>query len=94
MPVAESMACGLPVIASRAAGVAELITTGCDGFVLEDSRDSDTLAGVIRQLVAEPALCDRLGEAAAQTARQCNWERNTQQTRELFERTMRFKHAR
>jgi glycosyltransferase involved in cell wall biosynthesis len=94
MPVAESMACGLPVIASRAAGVAELITPGCDGFVLEDSRDSDTLAGMIRQLVAEPALCDRLGEAAAQTARQCNWERNTQQTRELFERTMRFKHAR
>ncbi len=94
MPVAESMACGLPVIASRTAGVAELITTGCDGFVLEDARDSDALAGMIRQFVAEPELCDRLGEAAAQTAHQCSWERNTQQTREFFDRAWRFKQAR
>jgi len=94
MPVAESMACGLPVIASREAGVAELITPGCDGFVLEDPRDSATLAGMIRQFVAAPELCDRLGEAAARTARQCNWERNAQHTREFFERAWRFKQAR
>ena len=94
MPVAESMACGLPVIASRGAGVAELITTGCDGLVLEDPGDSATLAGMIGQLVADPEFCLRLGEAAAQTARQCNWERNAQQMRELFERAWRFKQVR
>ncbi len=94
MPVAESMACGLPVIASRDAGVAELITAGRDGLVLEDPADSATLAGMIRQLVLDPGLGRRLGEAAAQTARQCNWERNAQQMRELFEQAWRFKQVR
>ena len=38
LPPAEAMACGLPVITSRAAGVSELIHSGEDGFVLEDHR--------------------------------------------------------
>ncbi len=95
MPVAESMACGLPVVASRGAGVSELITTGCDGLVLEDPGDSVTLARMIRQLVLDPGLRSRLGEVAAQTAaRECSFERNAQQMRELFERAWRFKQAR
>ena len=94
LPVAESMACGVPVIASRSAGVAEIITPGCDGFVLEDPADSVTLAGLIRQLAADPELCRRLGEAAAQTARKYSWDRNAQQTRELFERAWRTKSSR
>ena len=94
LPVAESMACGLPVIASRNAGVAEIITPGRDGFVLEDPTDSAPLADMIRQLVADPQLCRRMGEAAAQTARQFSWDRNAQQTRELFERARQAKSAR
>jgi len=35
-----------------------------------------------------------LGEAAALTTRQCNWERNAQHMREFFERAWRFKQAR
>ncbi len=93
MPVAEAMACGLPVIASRGAGVSELITPGRDGLVLEDPGDSATLAAMIRQFVGQPGLCCRLGEAAAETVRQYGWEHNAQQTRELFERAWNRKSA-
>jgi len=93
LPVAESMACGMPVIASRSAGVAEIITPGCDGLVLDDPADSAALAGMIRQLADDPELCSRLGEAAAQTASKYSWDRNAQQTADLFERARRAKNA-
>jgi len=88
-PPAESMACGLPVITSRNNGGAEIITHGQDGFILEDPEDSASLAKLIGQLSADPALCRRLGQAAAQTARRLTWEHNAQQMRELFERARR-----
>jgi UDP-glucose:(heptosyl)LPS alpha-1,3-glucosyltransferase len=85
-PPAESMACGLPVITSRNNGGAEIITQGHDGFVLEDPMDSAGLAQLLGRLTAEPALCRRLGEAAAQTTLQYTWEQNARQMQELFER--------
>jgi glycosyltransferase involved in cell wall biosynthesis len=88
------MACGMPVIVSRAAGVSEIITHGKDGLVLEDPTDAATLAQVIRQLCDEPEFCDRLGREAAVTARAYTWEQNAQQMRELFERVMAQKRIR
>jgi UDP-glucose:(heptosyl)LPS alpha-1,3-glucosyltransferase len=85
-PPAEAMACGLPVITSRTNGGSEMITHGCDGLVLEDPADFMGLAEMIQRLVGDAALRDRLGAAAAETARQYTWERNAQQMRELFER--------
>jgi glycosyltransferase involved in cell wall biosynthesis len=41
---------------------------------------------MIRRLANDAALCNRLGTAAAEAARQYTWERNAQQMRELFER--------
>jgi glycosyltransferase involved in cell wall biosynthesis len=93
-PPAEAMACGLPVIVSRQMGVAEIITHGHDGFILDDPVDSAGLAKRIGQLASDPALCRRLGEAAAETARGLTWEQNARQMRELFERSCRPNGAR
>jgi UDP-glucose:(heptosyl)LPS alpha-1,3-glucosyltransferase len=84
-PPAEAMACGLPVITSRKNGGSEMIRHGCDGLVLEDPVDFMGLAEMIRRLADDAALCNRLGTAAAEAARQYTWERNAQQMRELFE---------
>jgi UDP-glucose:(heptosyl)LPS alpha-1,3-glucosyltransferase len=84
-PPAEAMACGLPVITSRTNGGSEMITHGCDGLVLEDPVDFMGLAEMIRRLADDAALCNQLGTAAAEAARQYTWERNAQQMRELFE---------
>ncbi len=73
LPVLEAMACGLPVVVSRAAGVAELVTHGEDGLILENPEDSTTLASWLGWLLGDPQLCARLGERAAQTAACYTW---------------------
>lgn len=64
MPVAEAMACGLPVITS-AAGVSEIVTNGVDGLILEDPRDAAGLAAMIRRLHEDKKFRDRLGERSS-----------------------------
>ena len=93
LPPAESMACGLPAITSRNTGCAEIITHGRDGFVLEDPTDAATLAQMICRLLNDPALCQSVGAAGAETALQYTWERNAQQMQELFERAYALKEA-
>jgi glycosyltransferase involved in cell wall biosynthesis len=85
LPVAEAMACGLPVITSRFAGVSELIQNETDGYVLADPSDSDALTEVLRRLHADPDLRVRTGEAAAVAAQQWTWERNAVRTWELLQ---------
>jgi UDP-glucose:(heptosyl)LPS alpha-1,3-glucosyltransferase len=84
-PPAEAMACGLPVITSRQNGGSEIITHGCDGMILENAADSKALAHMLRMLVNDSALCDRLGAAAAETARRYTWELHAQKMREFLE---------
>jgi glycosyltransferase involved in cell wall biosynthesis len=91
MPPAEAMACGMPAIVSAAAGVSEIITDGVDGLILADPKDARSLAGMIRRLHADKPFRNRLGEAAAQTARQYTWERNGQELAAIFEDVLRRK---
>ena len=84
LPVAEAMACGLPVITSRYAGVAEYLHDGVDGFVLTHPRDSQSLAARIEQLQTQPELCRRLGEAATKTSLEWNWDRSAAALWELL----------
>lgn len=76
LPIAEAMACGLPVITSCSAGVAELIRNGVDGFILEKPRDAKELADIIQRLFADAELRTKIGEAAASVAHEWTWDRN------------------
>jgi UDP-glucose:(heptosyl)LPS alpha-1,3-glucosyltransferase len=85
LPVAEAMACGLPVITSPFAGIAELVESGVDGFVLRDPKDSVELALVLEELFRDPARRQRVGEAAARKALEWTWDRNAAAIWELLE---------
>ncbi|WEK03737.1 MAG: glycosyltransferase [Candidatus Devosia phytovorans] len=61
----EAMASGRPVIASRVAGVQELVQDGIAGFTVPPG-DVTTLAQRIEQLITDPALCARMGHAGRQ----------------------------
>lgn len=76
LPVAEAMACGLPVITSVSAGVADYIHDGVDGFVLGDPRNAKALAQLIDRLQRQPDLRAKLGEAAFKTIQEWDWNRN------------------
>lgn len=85
LPPLEAMACGVPVIVSRQAGVSEVITHGADGLVLEDPKDADVLASMIRDLYSDVALRQRLGKNASSTALKYTWDRNAEQLRAVIE---------
>jgi glycosyltransferase involved in cell wall biosynthesis len=87
LPVAEAMACGLPVITSLHAGVADLFRDGMDGFILRQVDDFQGLAGTIQQLHADEFLRGNVGDAAAQAAREWTWDRNAADVWELLKYT-------
>jgi len=84
LPVAEAMACGLPVITSRNAGVADLIHDGTDGLILRQSEDSQDLARMLQRLHADESLRRGIGTAAARTAAHWTWDRNASDVWELL----------
>jgi UDP-glucose:(heptosyl)LPS alpha-1,3-glucosyltransferase len=91
LPPAEAMACGLPVIVTREMGVSEIITHGEDGLILEDARDVAGLAAMIRRLYEDREFRERLGQKAAETARQYTWERNGRELEAIFGDVLRRK---
>lgn len=91
LPPHEAMACGMPVIVSANNGTSEIITHGKDGLILDDSTDVNSLAKMILQLLDDPPLCARLGQQAAETARQFTWERNARELTALFLEILRQK---
>jgi glycosyltransferase involved in cell wall biosynthesis len=88
MPPAEAMACGLPVIVSATAGVSEIISDGNDGLILNDPRDSVGLAAMISRLYEDVQFRNRLGEKAAETARQYSWESNGRELAAIFDEVL------
>lgn len=84
LPILESMACGLPVVASAFAGASEAVQDGRNGFLLRDPKNSEELATKINLLGRDKSLRDAVGEAAIKTAREYSWERNAAQLRDVL----------
>ncbi len=59
----QAMACGCPVLATTATGAEDLFTDGHEGFIVPD-RDVDALTERMQQIADDPALQQRLSEAA------------------------------
>lgn len=74
MAVMEAMATGLPVVTSRSAGVAELITPLEDGVLLTDPRDPVEIANALGRLVDDPALRTSLGRNARTKVSEYSWD--------------------
>jgi UDP-glucose:(heptosyl)LPS alpha-1,3-glucosyltransferase len=88
MPPAEAMACGMPAITSRAAGVSEIIHHGVDGIILEDPKDSQSLSDWLAQLMNDPKLREQIGKAAALTAAKYTWDENAEQLQRVIEQLL------
>lgn len=81
--VVQGMAAGLPVVASRAGGPAEIIDDGIDGLLFAPG-DPDALAAVLRRLSMDAALRRRLGEQGRQRAREFTPERAADQIMAVY----------
>jgi glycosyltransferase involved in cell wall biosynthesis len=60
--IAEAMAHGKPVVATRVGGIPELITNSTSGFLVERN-DTAAMSERILTLLADPELRARMGEA-------------------------------
>lgn len=80
----EAMALGKPVIATRVAGVPELVTDGVEGLLFTPS-NWDELAGRITDLAGDESLRRRLGEAGpARIAKEFDIKLSAEALRRLF----------
>lgn len=66
--IMEAMACGVPVVSTRLAGVPEMIESGRDGLLVAP-RDPEALAEAMQQLLSDRSQAALFGERAQQSAR-------------------------
>lgn len=79
LPATEAMACGAPLVATRAGALPEVV--GSDGGVLVPADDPAALAGAISTLIEQPEARLALGaRARARVERNYAWPRIAQRT--------------
>lgn len=74
MVALEAMACGTPVVASQVGGLAFLVQDGVTGFTVPVD-EPQALADRLTTLVQDAPLRKRMGEQAAEFAKEYGWEK-------------------
>jgi UDP-glucose:(heptosyl)LPS alpha-1,3-glucosyltransferase len=87
MVVSEAMGCGLPVVVSREAGVAELIRHGVNGLLLEDVTSHSELALHMRSL-QDREWAEALGRAGRRTVEPLSWDAVAAQTMAVYKEVL------
>ena len=77
LPPLEAMACGAPVVASKAGSLPEIVG---DGGLLVDPWDEDALAGAMARLLEDVDEREALSWKALEWARRFTWERTALET--------------
>ncbi len=80
----ESMAEGLPIVATNVGGNAEMIEDGRSGL-LTPPEDPSALAAAIRQVLADDRLRQKLSEGAWIRSEAYDWERMVDQYEQLYQ---------
>ncbi len=88
-PAAEAMACELPVVATRAGALPEVVgEDGGPGLIIPP-RDSRFLARTIKMLLADPCLRERMGKAARQRIlKNFTWENAARQLEATYQKVI------
>jgi phosphatidyl-myo-inositol dimannoside synthase len=84
IPAAEAMGCQVPVVASDAGGLPEVVEHGVTGLVVPRG-DSPALAEAIGSLLADPERRRQMGLAGRERAlRLFDWDRTAEQFEQLY----------
>ena len=82
IPLTEAMACGTPIVTSRANGLEEIAGSAA---LLVDPRDPDEIATTVQRVLSEPDLAARMAAAGLERARTFSWETCARRTLEILE---------
>ena len=89
LPAAEAMACGVPVVATTAGALPEVVLDGVTGRLVPPA-DARSLADAIGELLADGALRQRMGEAGrARVGERFTWRQTALETLGLYEEVCR-----
>jgi glycosyltransferase involved in cell wall biosynthesis len=86
--VLDYKAAGLATIASGHGKHPPTLRHGVTGWIVPPC-DEDALAGAMAALLADPELCQRLGQAARQEAEECHtWEHTVDRLLRVFQQVL------
>lgn len=83
IPISEAMACGTPIVTSRANGLEEIAG---DGALRVDPENPDEIAEAAVAILNDPELHARMSAAGLERSRRYSWDRCARQTLEVLER--------
>jgi len=85
LPPLEALACGVPVVASTASSLPEVVG---DAGVLVPPRDSGALAAEVGRILDDPELARELGARGRERAARFTWERAAAQMAAVFDEAL------
>jgi len=80
----EAMAGGCVTIGTEGEGIAGLIVSGENGFLVPPD-DPEAIVGIVERCLENPDAAEAIAERGRRDARGLTWERNARQYLELFE---------
>jgi glycosyltransferase involved in cell wall biosynthesis len=84
LPVVEAMASGLPVVASRAGGIADTVVDGVTGRLVERG-DVAALANALREVLTNDEARERMSKAARAVAEErFSWDKSAERLEEIY----------
>jgi glycosyltransferase involved in cell wall biosynthesis len=81
IPITEAMACGTPIITSRANGLEEIAGSAA---LLVNPDDPEEIAGAVQRVLTAPGLQAELSAAGLERSRRFSWERCAMETLEIL----------
>ena len=85
LPILEAMACGTPVISSRASSLPEL---GGEAALYFDPYNTDEIAATLRRVLQDGELARVMRERGLAQAARFSWERTATETMALYEQVI------
>jgi glycosyltransferase involved in cell wall biosynthesis len=81
IPITEAMACGTPIITSRANGLEEIAGSAA---LLVNPDDPEEIADAVQRVLTTPGLQAELSAAGLERSRRFSWERCAKETLDIL----------
>jgi glycosyltransferase involved in cell wall biosynthesis len=79
----EAMASAMPVVTTNTCGMADVVESGFNGLLVAPA-DAPAIEAAVLRLASDPALRQRLGQAAQHFMKRYTWERSAEMLEGLF----------